>query len=108
MKTYKVSIQWMMTDTVEVQANSLDEAIDQVNGRCDLKGKGRYLEDSFEVNREVSINLSGMHECECHTGCTNEATQRLPGGEWLCNTCANTEDEDFHPTQEQLDEYGKE
>jgi|LakMenE18May11ns_1017448.scaffolds.fasta_scaffold9721213_1 hypothetical protein len=49
MKTYKVPVVWTMMAYVEVEAESLDEAINEVMN-APLPDNGEYLEDSFEVD----------------------------------------------------------
>ncbi len=50
MKTYKVPVVWTMMAYVEVEAESLDEAINEVMN-APLPDNGEYLEDSFEVDQ---------------------------------------------------------
>ena len=49
MKTYKIPVVWTMMAYVEVEAESLDEAINEVMN-APLPDNGEYLEDSFEVD----------------------------------------------------------
>ena len=49
MKTYKIPVVWTMMAYVEVKAESLDEAINEVMN-APLPDNGEYLEDSFEVD----------------------------------------------------------
>ncbi len=50
MKTYKIPVQWVMTGEIEVQANSLKEAIEAAYD-ADLP-QGEYLDDSFMVEED--------------------------------------------------------
>lgn len=56
MPKFFVEVQWMMTKTMEYEANSLEDAIDQA--RNDLPTDGQYLDDSFEVNEEITAELN--------------------------------------------------
>ena len=54
MKTYKIPVVWQMMGTVEVQAESLDDAVDKVlDTDVPLPEDGEYIEDSFEVDESV-------------------------------------------------------
>ena len=51
MKTYKIPVVYQMYGYVYVQAESMSEAVDEVqNGDGALPDNGEYLEDSFEVD----------------------------------------------------------
>ena len=55
MKTYKVPVVYTMYGYVEVQAESMAEAVDEVeNGGCDspLPSAADYVEGSFEVDHD--------------------------------------------------------
>lgn len=55
MKTYKVPVVYTMYGYVEVEAESVDDAIDEVeNGGSDipLPSVSDYVEGSFEVDRD--------------------------------------------------------
>lgn len=60
MKTYKIGVVWQMYGSVEVEANSLEEAVCSYNDRryfdggVSLPDNGEYLEGSFEVDVEGS------------------------------------------------------
>ena len=55
MKTYKIGVVWQMYGYVEVEANSLVEAIHIVHSRdMPLPMDGEYIEGSFEVDVEGS------------------------------------------------------
>lgn len=58
MKKFKVAVQWMMTATIEVEAEDIEDAID-IAADADLPA-GEFLEDSFEVCDEMTFELNGM------------------------------------------------
>lgn len=53
MKTYKIGVVWQMYGYVEVEADSLVEAINEVQDDP-LPDNGEYIEGSFEVDVEGS------------------------------------------------------
>ena len=55
MKTYKIPVFWHMIATVEVEAESLDEAM-QIVENNPLPDNGEYLGGSFEVDVELAVN----------------------------------------------------
>ena len=54
MKTYKIGVVWQMYGYVDVEANSLEEAVKEVEagGDMPLPMDGEYIEGSFEVDVE--------------------------------------------------------
>ena len=53
MKTYKIGVVWQMYGYVEVEANSLEEAVKEVEdggGDMPLPSVSDYVEGSFEVD----------------------------------------------------------
>ena len=57
MKTYKIGVVWQMYGYVDVEANSLEEAVKEVEdggGDMPLPMDGEYIEGSFEVDVEGS------------------------------------------------------
>jgi len=58
MKTFKIPVQWIMFDDIEIKANSLQEAIDIVNLQYPELPEGQYCDDSFEVNKELVYELN--------------------------------------------------
>jgi hypothetical protein len=48
MARYRIPVEWVMVATVEVEAESLDEAIEKVEAGS-LPENGEYLSDSFAV-----------------------------------------------------------
>ena len=60
MKKFKVAVQWMMTATIEVEAEDIEDAID-IAADADLP-EGEFLEDSFEVCDEMTHELNADDE----------------------------------------------
>ncbi len=58
MNKYKVSVEWMMVAFIEVEASSIEEAISIVENEDGSLPEGSYLDDSFQVNKEVTIELN--------------------------------------------------
>jgi hypothetical protein len=59
MPKYKVYVEWVVTSTVEVEANSFDEAIMEVESNDSLiPSDGDYLAGSLEINHEISRYLN--------------------------------------------------
>ena len=56
-KVYKVFVEWIMVGEYDIEASSLEEAIDIANDQ-DLPD-GEYLSDSFEVNEELTRDMNG-------------------------------------------------
>jgi hypothetical protein len=55
MKTYKINVVWQMYGSVEVEANSLEEAVKEVDDDgVSLPDNGEYIDGSFEVDVEGS------------------------------------------------------
>jgi hypothetical protein len=55
MKTYKIGVVWQMYGYVEVEANSLEEAVKKVErARGELPEDASYVAGSFEVDVEGS------------------------------------------------------
>ena len=54
---YKVVVEWSMMAVVEVEAASLDEAIENLQDDLDspLPTNGGYVENSFCVNKDFTI-----------------------------------------------------
>ena len=48
MKTYKIPATWAVYAVLEVEANSLEEAIEKAGGPTVPLPEGSYIEDSFE------------------------------------------------------------
>ena len=59
MPKYKVYVEWTVTSIVEVEANSMDDAVNIVQEDSSLIPKqGDYLEGSLDVNYEMSHYLN--------------------------------------------------
>jgi hypothetical protein len=58
MMKYKVAVQWMMTAEVEVEAESLTQAMAQVRKDTRELPEGSYLDDSLEVNSYLTCELN--------------------------------------------------
>ena len=56
LKRYVIPVQWMMSDDIEVEAYSLEEAIEIVK-RMPLT-RGEYVDDSFEINEDLLLMLN--------------------------------------------------
>lgn len=59
MKTYKIPVEWVMVNDMEIKAESLDRAIEkaETQGGIPLEG-AEYLGNSFKVNVECAIALN--------------------------------------------------
>lgn len=63
MKTYKVCVQYMMTDTIEIQASDLDEAKELALEDYDCSSPtAEYLEDSLEVADEATEEANAEND----------------------------------------------
>ena len=59
MPKYKVYVEWTVTSIVEVEANSMDDAVNIVQEDSSLiPERGDYLEGSLDVNYEMSSYLN--------------------------------------------------
>ncbi len=58
MAKFKVSVEWVMTTDVVIEAETLEDAILQVEDMPELPDDGDYLDGSFEVNMEVTRELN--------------------------------------------------
>jgi hypothetical protein len=52
MKLYKIPVEWTMTGTVEVESESLLEAIDEAY-EASLPDDGEYMDGSFVVQEDL-------------------------------------------------------
>jgi len=63
---YRVAVSWIMVEEVDIFAKSLEEAISIVNNDegviIDTSKDGSYLDDSFEVNQEVTEELNHVKD----------------------------------------------
>lgn len=57
MKKFKLPVYWTMSGTIEVEAETVQEAIDYAySDKCRLPDECYYLEDSFEVEEsEIEV-----------------------------------------------------
>lgn len=68
-KTYRIPVSWTVMATIEVEAKSLAEAIEEADTRA-LPTDPEYMEGSFQVDRSfitaLNENLSkkDLEECE--------------------------------------------
>lgn len=71
---YTIAVSWTMVAEVKVRAKSLNEAIklvDEDDGTIvNTSTDGNYLDDSFEVNREVTEELNNEKITNCDSGCS--------------------------------------
>jgi hypothetical protein len=85
MKTYKIPVVWQMMGTVEVQAESLDDAVGKVlDTSVPLPEDGEYIEGSFEVDESVyslqeDESLSDYYTVGSHVNVTFNTNDRFSG-----------------------------
>lgn len=53
MKTYHIPCTWTVSATMEIQANSLEEAIEIATLDAPLPTDTNYIEDTFEINNQM-------------------------------------------------------
>jgi hypothetical protein len=58
MSKYKVSVEWIMFATLEVEASSMEEAISIVENEDGSLPDGDYLDDSFQVNTQITAEIN--------------------------------------------------
>jgi hypothetical protein len=59
MKTYKIPATWQMYGILEVEADSLDDAIQKASGpEYSLPTNSAYVEDTFKVDFELVENYN--------------------------------------------------
>ena len=56
MPKFTIPVSWTMIDDMEIEADTLEEAID-IAEESDLT-KGEYCDSSFEVNHELAVQLN--------------------------------------------------
>lgn len=66
---FKIPVNWIMSSYVNVEANSLDEAIEVAQYQwAELPVNGEYIDDSFDVNiqcaEEMNDNYGVLPEYE--------------------------------------------
>lgn len=57
-KKYKIPVYWTMVAEMEIEAETLHDAIEMAYDDCDLP-KGEYLDSSFEVNEDCVYIING-------------------------------------------------
>ena len=69
MKTYRIPCTWTVSATMEIQANSLGEAIEIAN-ESPLPTDTDYIEDTFEINNQIIPYLNkNLTETEMREHC---------------------------------------
>ena len=58
MPVYRIPFQWEMCDETEVQAESLEQAIQFVRDDTELHLEGHYVDGSFDVNEDFAAELA--------------------------------------------------
>lgn len=53
-KTYKIPVVWQVSDICEIEANSLEEAIQKAKDGP-LPSRGEYINDSLQIDFESNI-----------------------------------------------------
>jgi len=56
MKTYKPFAVWMMSSIFEIEAESLEEAIEKCEGPDTPLPEGNFVDGSFEVNQDIAYD----------------------------------------------------
>ena len=68
MKKYTIYYEYVMCGEVVVEAESLDEAMELVEDNCDFQmqneDKDSYVDSSFEINKELTIDMNKEDENE--------------------------------------------
>jgi hypothetical protein len=58
---YKIPVTWEVYDTIEVQGNSLEEALQWADAHKDeipIGDEPNYLDDSYQIDREFAKDLN--------------------------------------------------
>lgn len=107
MPTFKVPVIWSLVGEFEVEANSLDEAIEKVeNNENDAypldKAHGEYIDDSLIVNLDCAKEANTVGDCK-HCGAAlyldrGVLTDRTGG-----DVCGHNGGNEPHEMQEQED-----
>lgn len=70
MKTYRIPCTWTVAGTMEIQANSLEEAIFEAENNYPLPTDNDYIEGSFEINNQTIPYLNkNLTEAEMKQHC---------------------------------------
>lgn len=59
MKKFKIPCGWEVYGSIEVEAETLEKAIEKIENSSDPLPHGEYVEDSFYVNHAVLEVLKG-------------------------------------------------
>ena len=59
MKKFRVYCEWTMTGEYEIEAETLGEAMELAEEETDLPKAPEYVDGSFEVRPEVTMELNG-------------------------------------------------
>ncbi len=65
MATYKIAVTWHMSGTYTLDAPSLEKAMEIVNAAdppCQELPKGRYIDDSMEIDMDQTNELNGVQD----------------------------------------------
>ena len=69
MKTYKIPVSWTVMATMEINAETLDDAISQAED-SPLPTETEYLDCTFEIDREIipciNSELTVEEKAECN------------------------------------------
>ena len=61
---YKVMVEWVVCTTVEVEADSVEDAIQKVESDDSLiPTEGSYLDGSLTINQEITYQLNSKNYC---------------------------------------------
>ena len=55
-RKFKVVVEWLVSATVEVEAESIEQAIEDVGARPDLPDEGSYVDGSWRVIEEFTYD----------------------------------------------------
>ena len=70
MKTYHIPCTWTVSATMEIQANSLEEAIEIATLDAPLPTDNDYIEGSFEINNlKIPYLNNNLTETEMREQC---------------------------------------
>lgn len=61
---YTIPCVWQNYGHMNIEADSLEEAIEKANGPDEELPRGEYVEGSFEVDRDVLLDWNPEHEAE--------------------------------------------
>ena len=66
MPKFKVAVQWLMSDEVEVEADDLDDAMQKADDTYEPTASKTavLVDDSFEINEDLTMELNEDNEEE--------------------------------------------